>query len=75
MRSHVGWRGKRNIAYKGVGISTYQTCFKTMRLMAIRNGSKRTISTRSKDGLLQTVSKLGTEQCVSEDAAPLRDGL
>ena len=43
-----------------------------MRLMAIRNGSKRTIFANSGLGLLQMVSELDTEPCVSEDARPLR---
>ena len=41
MRSHIGWRGERNIAYKGVETSPYQTRFKTVRLMTIRNGLSR----------------------------------
>ena len=45
VRSHISWRGKRNIPYKGVETSPYQTCFITVRLTAIRNGPKRTIST------------------------------
>jgi len=31
VRSHIGWRGKRSIAYKGVETSPYQTCFKTLK--------------------------------------------
>ena len=41
VRSHVGWKGERNIVYKGVETSPY----KIVRLMMIRNGSKRIIST------------------------------
>ena len=43
VRFHVGWRGERSIPYKGVETSPYETCFKTVRLTAICNGSKRTI--------------------------------
>ena len=31
VRSHIGWRGKRNISYKGVETSPLQTRFKTLR--------------------------------------------
>ena len=41
-----------------------------MRLTVIHNGLKRTISVTGGFGLLQMVSKLGIEQCVSEDAGP-----
>ena len=31
VRSHIGWRGERNISYKGVETSLEQTRFKTLR--------------------------------------------
>ena len=31
VRSHIGWRGKRNILYKGVKTSSKHTRFKTLR--------------------------------------------
>ena len=43
-----------------------------MRLTAIRNKLKQIICARGGLGLLQMVSKLDTEQCASEDAAPPR---
>ena len=43
-----------------------------MRLMAIRNGPKRTISTSGGLGMLQMVSKPGMERCASEDDGPSR---
>ena len=46
--------------------------FKTVRLMAIRNGPRRTISTSGGLGLVQVISKSGTERCASEDAGPPR---
>ena len=42
--------------------------FKTVRLTAIRNGSKQTISISGSLGLLQIVSKSDIERCASEDA-------
>ena len=44
--------------------------FKTVRLTAIRNGSKRTISNSGGFGLLQMVLEPDTERCASEDAGP-----
>ena len=41
VRSHIGWGGERSIRYKGVETSR----FKTVRMTAIRNEPKRTIST------------------------------
>ena len=46
--------------------------FKTVRLTAIRNGPKWTISASIGLGLLQMVSELDTGRCASEDAGPLR---
>ena len=43
-----------------------------MMLMAIRSRPKRTISTNSGLGLLQTVSEADTGRCASEDAGPPR---
>ena len=42
--------------------------FKTVRLMAINNGPKRTIFTSSRFELLHMVSELDTGWCASEDA-------
>ena len=44
--------------------------FKTVRLMTIRNGPKRTISASGGLGLLQMVSEPNTGQRASGDAAP-----
>ena len=44
--------------------------FKTVRLMAIRNGSKRTISVSSRFELLQMVSEPDTGRCASENVGP-----
>ena len=44
MRSHIGWRGERNILYKGVETSPLQMHFKIVRLAAICDGPKRIIS-------------------------------
>ena len=46
--------------------------FKTVRLTAIRNRPKRTISTSSELELLQMVSEPDTERCANEDAGPRR---
>ena len=67
MRSHIGWRGERNILYNGVETSSYHKHFKTTRLTTIHNGPKRIIF-----GLLQWISDLGTEQCTNEYAEPQR---
>ena len=40
VRSHIDWRGERNISYKSVETSLYQTRLKTVRLTAICNGPK-----------------------------------
>ena len=52
MISHISWKRERNIPYKGVETSPYQTRFKIVRLTAIRNETKRTISASSELGLL-----------------------
>ena len=41
-----------------------------MRLIAVRNGPKRTISASGRLALLQMVSKLDTGQCAIENAGP-----
>ena len=46
--------------------------FKTVRLMAICNGSKQTISVSGGFRLLQMVSEPDIEWCDSEDAGPPR---
>ena len=65
MRSRIGWRGEQNISCKCVEM---QTCFKTTRLMAVRNGPKRTIFASGELGLLQMVSNEDTGRCASEKA-------
>ena len=54
VRSHIGWRGERNILYKGVEWKTLPSrrVLKIVRLMTIRNGLKRTISASGEIGLL-----------------------
>ena len=44
--------------------------FKIVRLLAIRNGSKQTISASGRLELLQMVSEQDTGWCASEDAGP-----
>ena len=44
--------------------------FKTVRLTALRNGPKRTISTSGGLGLLQIVSEPDTKQCASKNLGP-----
>jgi len=53
LRSHVSWRGERNIPYKGLETSPKQTCFKNLEEKLKRESSKRTISTSDGFGLLQ----------------------
>ena len=72
VRSHIGWRGERNILYKGVGTSPYQTRFKNLEGKPERESPKRTISTSSGFGLLQMVLEPDTGQYVSKDAGPWR---
>ena len=60
VRSHVGWGGERNILYKGVEASVYQTCFKNLEGKPERKSPKRTISASSVLGPLQMVSKPDT---------------
>ena len=45
-------------------------CFKTLRLAAIHNELKRTISTNDGLGLLQMKSEPDTGRCASEGAGP-----
>ena len=49
VRSHVGWKGERNISYKGVETSP-------VRLMAMRNKPKQIIFASGGLGRLQMVS-------------------
>ena len=53
VRSHIGWRGERNVPLKGVETSPKHTCFKTVRLTTIHIKPKRTISTSNELGLLE----------------------
>ena len=63
MRSHNGWGGKLSISYKGVETSLEQTRFKIVRLTAMRNGPKRTISASGGFGRLQIVLEPDTGRC------------
>ena len=40
VRSHIDWIGERNIPYKGVETSPYQTRFKTLRRSLERKAQK-----------------------------------
>ena len=44
MRSHIDWKGKRSISYKGVETSPEHTRFKNLEGKLERKSSKRTIS-------------------------------
>ena len=72
MRSHIGWRGERNIPYKCVETFPYHTRFKTVRLTTIHNKQKQTIFASDGLGLLQMVLKPNTAWCTSEDTGPSR---
>ena len=72
VRSHISWRGERNILYKGVETSSYQTRFKNLEGKPERESPKRTISTSSGLRLLQMVSEPDTGQCANKDAGPQR---
>ena len=73
MGSHIGWRGERNILYKGVETSLYQTCFKNLEGKPERKSPKRTISVSGGLGMLQMVSEPVIGRCVSEDVGPPRE--
>ena len=55
VRSHIGWKEERYIPYKSVKTSPQQMRFKTVKLTAIRNKPKPTISASGGVGLLQSV--------------------
>ena len=59
-------RGTKH-SYKGVETSSQQTCFKTVRLTAIHNRPKQTISASGRLELLQMVLEIDTGWCASED--------
>ena len=61
----MGWRGERNILYKGVKSLSSMRVIKTLR-----GSSNRTISACGGLGLLQMVLEPDTGQCVSEDDGP-----
>ena len=65
MRSHTGWKGERNIPYKGVETSPIRHVLKIVRLTVIHNRPKRTTSTNGGLELLQMVSELDTERCAT----------
>ena len=46
VRSHLGWRGKRSILYKGVETSPEQTRFKDLEGKSRKKNLKRIISAR-----------------------------
>ena len=73
VRSHVDWRGERNISYKGVETSSYHTGFKNLEVKPERESPKRTVFASCGSGLLQMVSESNTGQCASEDVGP-REG-
>ena len=70
MRSHIGWRVKQIILYKGVETSLYKTSFKNLEGKPEWENPKRTISASGGLGLLQMVSEPDTRQCASEEAEP-----
>ena len=61
MRYRIGWRGERNIFYKGVETFPSKTRFKNLEGKPERESPKRTISASGGSGLLQMVSELDTE--------------
>ena len=69
VRSHISWRGERNIAYKGVETSP------KLEGKPGRESLKRTISARGELRLLQMVSEPDTGRCVSENTGPKGGGL
>ena len=67
VRSHIGWREERSIFYKGVENSPQQTRFKIVRLMAICNKPKQTMSTSGGLGLLHLISDSSFPLSISGD--------
>ena len=59
VRSHIDWGGERNILYKGMETSPYQTCFKNLEGKPENESPKRTISASGGLRPLQYV-----EQCL-----------
>ena len=55
MRSHIGWRGERNILSKGVGISLKQTCFKNFEEKPERKNLKSTIFAESDEFIKESI--------------------
>ena len=53
VRSHIGWREKRSILYKGVETTSYKTRFKNLEGKSDRENPKRTISASGEVKLLQ----------------------
>ena len=74
VRSHIDWRGERNILYKGVETSPLQMCFKNLEGKSERENPKKTMFARGGLGLLQIVSELDIGRYASEDAG-LRRGV
>ena len=70
MRSHVSWRGERNIFYKGIETSPSRTHFKNLERKPKRESAKKTVSASGGLRLLQMVSKPGSGRCTSEEAEP-----
>ena len=67
MKSHIGWSRERSISYKGVKTISSRRVLKTVRITAIRNEPKQTISSSNGLRLLQMVLELVTEQCAKKD--------
>ena len=70
VRSHVDWRGERNILYKGVETSHQQTRFENLEGKRERERRKRTIFVSSGFELLQIVSESDTGRCASKETKP-----
>ena len=73
MRSHIGWEGNEAFLICECGNFSLVDCFKIVRLMVIRNGSKWTIFASSEFRLLQMISELDTSWCASGDIGSLRE--
>ena len=72
VRSHIGLRGEEAFLVRVWKLLPKHTCFKTVRLMAIRNVPRWTISVSNGLGLLQIVSEPDTGRCASEYASSPR---
>ena len=75
VRFQIGWRGNETFLIRMWKSLPNKCVLKTVKLITIRNGSKRTISTSGGFGLLQMISELDTGQCVSKHDGPHGGGL